>query len=649
MKKNLSVLIALCVSILCSAQNFTIPKADLRIGKEEPVPSIVSGQVIYAGEDVKTNIKSSMDIPEELANGVVIIRYRIDYYYKNKIHSSDYQLLYSNIIPDAKFTQASIQNPISIEANEILGIGNDTVSVVIRIGNLDPHLVLCAQHLPLQVSSYWYYGVESLTPTVAKYLTFRPVLSKRDTIVFPDGISQSLEEIVTKTNSSGADTFPAVPIKIKTVMNAYPAQKHQITDASEKIIHNQYFNNLNLEALVEFDGLKIHIYFPENFAQYFSKEYKLGDPIWFYGNIVYVMNNELHMYGRDFVLEDPDETVIQRQNLIIQMNRQAQNLPAAQKGEKEEDSFVDVTQTIPKGGYATYQRFFVKDEVTGKFNENKANIEENYFDKNGNKVARMMWYDETDMIRNTQTFKYDTKGRLVEACFYDSKMFKEDGKWKVDPKRSRIFNKHTTVYTDTKDGTDAVTTALRYSYVPTTEHPDYVKHEKYNAAGKLIRSETKYGHNETSVSLYEYDNFGNILYQKDNTDKEFEYKFEYVYDGEKVIKGIGKNLLEGEVFEWTCEYDAKGNVIQKTYPNLVYNYRYNKNGKLSEMTCKDKDGNVKEHKIYRYDKKTGIPVLEIEDADYGTFKICRFWYIEFSKSNWKDDLDPWLLAKELDE
>lgn len=648
MKKILSVLIALFVSILCSAQNFTIPKAARSIGKGDLVPSLVSGQVIYATGDAKANTGSSMHIPAELANGVVIVRYRVDYYYKNKIHSMYYQLLYSNIIPDLKFNQASMENPVPVEANEKLGIGNDTVFVVIRVADLDPHLVLCAQRLPLQIGPYWYYGEESLLAGTAKYLTFRPLLSKHDTIVFPDGILQSLEEIVTKTNSSGADTFPTVPIKIKTVMNAYPIQKHPIIDASEKIIQNQYLNNLNLEALVEFDGLKIHIYFPENFAQYFSTEYKLGGPIWFYGNIVYVMNNELHMYGRDFVLEDPDEIVIQRQNLIIQMSRQTENLQAAQKGEKE-DSFVDVTQTIPKGGYATYKRFFIKDDATGKFNEDTANIEENHFDKNGNRVARMMWYDKTGMVRNTQTFKYDKKGRLVEICFYDSKMFKEDGRWKVDPKRSRIFNKDTTVYTDTKDGTDAVTTAVRYSYAPTTEHPDYIKHEKYNKAGKPIRSETIYEQDAAPASLCEYDKFGNILYKKDNTDKDFEYKFGYVYAGEKIIKGIGKNLLEGEVFEWTCEYDKKGNVIQKTYPNLVYNYRYNKSGKLIEMTCKDKYGNVKDRKIYRYDKKTGIQVVEIEDTDYDTFKICRFWYVEFSKNNWKDDLDPWLLAKELTE
>ena len=98
MKKILSVLIALFVSILCSAQNFTIPKAALSIGKGDLVPSLVSGQVIYATGDAKANTGSSMHIPAELANGVVIVRYRVDYVSYKKLTQPTKRELYISVV-----------------------------------------------------------------------------------------------------------------------------------------------------------------------------------------------------------------------------------------------------------------------------------------------------------------------------------------------------------------------------------------------------------------------------------------------------------------------------------------------------------------------------------------------------------------------
>lgn len=649
-------LFGLLFAFAAFSQNYNIPKIGLDLSKGQTVPSIVDGQVIYAQESAKKVKKSKMDIPEELSNGVVIVSYQDNYFYQGRKRTITCQLVYSNIKPDASLKKASEKSPISVAQDSTLGVATGEVTIVIRIRDLDPYLAFCAKNLPLEVGSFWYFGLESLMPDGDKYLIYQPIESKETEITFPDGLSESLEHLITARDPQVFSSFPPMPVRFKAVMNSYPVNRHNPENAGERNIFSQYQSNMQLEATADFEGFKLHFYFSQIFADYFKEEYKLGDEIWLYGNILYVLNGELYLYGWDFTLSDPEEHVTERQNQIIMLNRQGPSIKNKEVENKAVDTsagdYVDMTQEIPKGGYATYLRFFILDSKTGEFKENTGNIEIKYFDKNGKLTARMLWYDNTDLVRNTTTYKYDKQGRLIERCNYDSDMFqKPEGGWTVDPARSRIFIKDVTEYTKTSDGGyEAITQSYRYSYKPRVEHPDDKVYEKYNKQGILIKRQNISAEDSDLADITEYDEHGNIIYSKYDIEKPYEDSYEYVYDGDKIIKGILTEHLTGKVTEWTCEYDEKGLLTKKIFPTYFYEYRYNSDGKCVEEKRTNTDtGFVPYLKVYRYDKKTGIMIFEFEDSDYSGYKSTRYWYTELSKETWHENLDPYKLMEELPE
>ncbi|GEM_PF-6795750 len=634
------------------AQNYQIPKIPLGVSKNESVPSVVEGKVIYAQTDTKKALKSSMDLPEELADGVVVISFESEYYYLGQKRKAVYQMVYSNIKPDKKFLKASEKKPVDVKEKEILGTAAGDVTLVIRCRNLDEHLSLSAKSLPIQYNSFWYFGLESMMPNVMKFLLFQPIESKTTSIPVPGGDSESLESIASAASKTFI-SYPAMPVKIKTVMKSQPVPMHKAQSFEEQTVYQQKLSGMTIEGTVQFDGVTMHFFFPEQFEGYFREEYKSGDPIWLFGYILYAFNGEVYLFGRDFSLNDPDEKVNATQNYIITMNRQLRNQRnselKAQGVDPEAGDYVDMTQKIPSGGYATYERFFVKDGQTGKFKENTANTAVNYFDKKGRLVAHMYYYDNSDMIRHTTTYKYDSRDRPIEVCHYDSKMYQDNG-WKVDPKRSRLFIKDVTVYKDTKNGTDAVTTKYRYSYSPRVEHPDGQTIKKFNSKGVLVRIENISEESPDSIDITEYDDFGNVTYVKYTVEKPTEMSYEYVYDGDKIIQGTANDLMKGEVIKWTCEYDENGLLTKKIYPDYTYTYRYNNDGKLVEsISTNTKTGVTWHREVFRYDKKTGIMLLHIEESDYGSWSMTRFWYTELEKDGWEKELDPYRLAEELPE
>ena len=647
------IFIFLFSTLTVFAQVLSIPKVPLGVQKNEQVPSILDGQVIYAQENSKKAVKSSYDIPEELSNGVIIIKYNTEYYYLGQKRNVIYQMVYSNVKPDKKLLKATDKKPIDVKEEDILGVATDNVTVVIRCIDIDEHLSMIARSTPVQSGAYWYYGLESFMPNIMKYLLFQPLESKQTEIPIENGKSQSLASMISSTDPKSIVTYPAMPIKIKTTMKSLPGQRRKAETFAEQMIYQKDLPDMTVDATAVFDGVTMHFIFPENFNDYFKKEYTPGNDIWLYGYILYTYKGEVVLYGRDFSLKDPDQDVNQKVNNIVMVNRTARtqsNQKLKNQGvDPEAGDYVDMTQKIPSGGYATYERFFVVDEDTGKSRENTANTAINYYDKKGLLVARMFYYDNSDMIRNTTTYKYDSKGRQIEVCHYDSKMYQDNG-WKVDPKRSRLFNKDVTVYKDTKDGTEAVTTKYRYSYLPRVEHPDGKTLKKFNSKGVLIRIENISEESPDSIDITEYDDFGNVTYVKYTVEKPTEMSYEYVYDGDKIIQGTANDLMKGEVTKWTCEYDEKGRLIKKVYPKYLYEYRYNKDGKLIESKSTNTEtGVVWQKESYRYDKKTGITLLHIEESDYGSWSMTRFWYTELKKDGWEKDLDPWKLLEELPE
>jgi YD repeat-containing protein len=250
------------------------------------------------------------------------------------------------------------------------------------------------------------------------------------------------------------------------------------------------------------------------------------------------------------------------------------------------------------------------------------------------------------------TLKRTTLQRALAGAGYSTAMMKmyQDNGWKVDPKRSRLFNKDVTVYKDTKNGTDAVTTKYRYSYSPRVEHPDGQTIKKFNSKGVLVRIENISEESPDSIDITEYDDFGNVTYVKYTVEKPTEMSYEYVYDGDKIIQGTANDLMKGEVTKWTCEYDEKGLLTKKIYPDYTYTYRYNNDGKLVEsISTNTKTGVTWHREVFRYDKKTGIMLLHIEESDYGSWSMTRFWYTELEKDGWEKELDPYRLAEELPE
>lgn len=647
------IFVFLFSAVTVFAQTYSIPKVQLGLQKNENVPSILDGQVIYAQENSKKAVKSSYDIPEELSNGVVIIKYNTEYYYLGQKRTATYQMVYSNVKPDKKFTKATDKKPIDVNEGDILGVATDNVTVVIRCLDIDEHLSLISKSLPLQSGAYWYFGLESFMPNVMKYLLFQPLESRKTEIQIEKEKTQSLESIISSGDPKTVVSYPAMPVKIKTTMKSLPGERHKAETFAEQMIFQQDLPDMTLEATALFDGVTMHFIFPENFDAYFKNEYKIGDDIWLYGYILYSYKGEIFLYGRDFSLNDPDENVNKIQNNIIMLNRQIRNQNnqklKAQGVDLEAGDYVDMTQKIPSGGYATYERFFVVDEDTGIARENFSNIEVHYYDKKGLLVARMLYYDDSKMVRNTTTYKYDKKDRVIEVCRYDSKMYQDNG-WKVDPKQSRIFNKDVTVYKDTKNGTEAVTTKYRYSYFPRVEHPDGMTIKKFNSKGVLTRIENISEESPDSIDITEYDDFGNITYVKYTVEKPTETSYEYVYDGDKIIQGTANDLMKGEVTKWTCEYDENGRLIKEVYPKYLYEYRYNKDGKLIESKSTNTEtGVVWQKDTYRYDKKTGIMLLHIEESKYPSWSMTRFWYTELKKDGWEKEIDPWKLLEELPE
>ena len=648
-----AIFIFLFSALTVFAQVLSIPKVPLALQKNNPVPSILDGQVIYAQENSKKAMKSSFDIPEELSNGVMIIKYNTEYYYLGQKRNVIYQMVYSNVKPDKKFLKASDKKPVDVKESDILGVATGDVTVVIRCIDIDEHLSMIARSTPVQSGAYWYFGLESFMPNVMKFLLFQPLESKKTEISIEAGKSQSLASMVSSADPKSVVTYPAMPIKIKTRLKSIPGQRHKAETFAEQMIYQKELADMTIEATTVFDGLTMHFLYPENFAAYFKDEYKTGNDIWIYGNILYIYKGEIFLYGRDFSLKDPDQDVNQKVNNIVMINRSARtqsNQKLKNQGvDPEAGDYVDMTQKIPSGGYATYERFFVVDKDTGIARENTGNTEVHYYDKKGRLVARLLYYDNSDMVRNTTTFKYDSKDRLIEQCHYDSKMYQDNG-WKVDPARSRLFNKDVTVYKDTKDGMIAETTSFRYSYLPRVEHPDGQLIKKYNKNGTLIRIERRNEGEAEPETITEYDDHGNKTYDLNNGEKPYEHSYENVYDGDKLVRGTQKDLKTGEETNWTCEYDEKGRLIKKVYPKYLYEYRYNKDGKLIESKSTNTEtGVVWQKESYRYDKKTGIMILHIEESDYGSWSMTRFWYTELKKDGWEKDLDPWKLLEELPE
>jgi hypothetical protein len=302
-KKTFFLFVTICSLSITSvfAQSKPIPCARITGNKGQELNALVDGNVIYSESNTKKIEKSKMEIPEGFRNGTLLLEYEEKYYLDGQEVCKKFQLLYSGFTPDDSFKKASEKKSIGVKGGTKIGIAGDAILLTIRTKELDPHLLICSGSEPVYYGSYWYYGLESFMNSTPKFLTFKQLSSSEDSITVTAESTLTLKEI------AGFQTFmyfPAPEIAFKAKMNTFPFPKHELTSQAEKVVHQNLLEDETLELIVEFDGIKIHLYFPEQFDDYFRKEVKWGEDVYFYGNIVYSEAGEVHVYGRDFMTKD---------------------------------------------------------------------------------------------------------------------------------------------------------------------------------------------------------------------------------------------------------------------------------------------------------------------------------------------------------
>lgn len=284
-----------------------------------------SGLLIYARDDSDVT-EQVFNLPPELSNGTVIIACSDDYYFMGKKRTVEYELIYFNLYPEKKFADAIPERPIPVEEGEVIGVCYADTGVIIRCNRPDEHLVECARNIPKLVDNNWYFGVESLSSSIAKHLWFKPVTSRTDEITFrSDGLSETLEQITFQSDDVEVPSiYPDEGVRIVTQLSAYPELNTDIRNMSELMVRNQNFyvngEMMNLDMKIDFDGLTWHIMFPNYFIDYLTDEYTLGDDIYLFANICYSLDGELWLYGRDFQTRDVEEVVGLKMKDFIKAN-----------------------------------------------------------------------------------------------------------------------------------------------------------------------------------------------------------------------------------------------------------------------------------------------------------------------------------------
>jgi len=149
-------------------------------------------------------------------------------------------------------------------------------------------------------------------------------------------------------------------------------------------------------------------------------------------------------------------------------------------------------------------------------------------------------------------------------------------------------------------------------------------------------------------TIEEYDEKGNMTYEKGFGEEKYENKYEYTYSNDKILTKKSIDLVSGSVIVTNYEYDAADQLINCKNENLTITYKYNSNGKLIERCRLDKDGKLVSRNTMRYDDKTGILIFNYEE-NFGSYSSKRFWYYEFSKDNWDMKITPEKLLEVLPE
>lgn len=257
------------------------------------------------GEIIKTYAKGKIlkkfdKVPSEFPHAVVF-ECEEEYYLNKEVRTSVYQLVYSGVKKNNKVSEV-------LDLNAEFGTAADKeLKLICRSKNLDEYLISCSTALPVEYNGYYYFLPGMLLNTTMKYLDFMDIHEYDFKELYDHTVIESDEEGWTPGAS-----FVRWNVYLSAPLENYPL-----------VLSNpEYYANVQLESYldIEYEGVKIKMYFQPGFKQFLEDECKIGDTVYYYLLIdtVDFFSKSYTAYVRDFSVISPDEIIEGRLNIIKQ-------------------------------------------------------------------------------------------------------------------------------------------------------------------------------------------------------------------------------------------------------------------------------------------------------------------------------------------
>ena len=308
MRRQIISLILLCLTLQLYGVSRTNGGMRLNIGDQ--VKSPVTGTIYQIGNE---------NLPPEFDNNTIIITFPNTYYYDGQKQIVEYQLIISGVKVFDSYKNAGNRQ---IKEEDVIGTATASpVTLNIRCKDFDPYLIDVSAVPPELELGWYYFGIDMFLPTSSKLLDFQPIFSKTDEIDFwdyPDTLENLYTQAVerdTEDRQVHFSSFPMFQICLSTELSTYPQTADFFTGSPSPavgLIVKKYFSNCPYMIQHNFDGIPLRLYFQNGFDQYLKEEYTIGNKIYLYTSVIFVLNGEFYCYVRDFTLETPKDTVLEK-------------------------------------------------------------------------------------------------------------------------------------------------------------------------------------------------------------------------------------------------------------------------------------------------------------------------------------------------
>ncbi len=296
--------------------NRTMGQLNVTVGDTVKLP--LAGRLVQIGND---------GLPPSFGPDTLVFNVTHQYWLDGGAQAfGNYQLIMSGVQPDSELQ--SVSSSTLINQGTVIGIATESpVQVNLRCRTIDLFLCDAAQNIPELVNGWYYFGVGMLMSGSPKFLNYQPVTSAADEIQFYDypesldAMSQQCRSRYEEKNQGDVvSRYPDFQICLETTLDRYPSTDLRLSTAispSERLILTRTYSGCPYYLSIDFDGIPVQLFFQQGFDQYLAEEYTLGDPIWLYLQVNEFINGELIGYVRDFTLNSPMETVLQRQERLL--------------------------------------------------------------------------------------------------------------------------------------------------------------------------------------------------------------------------------------------------------------------------------------------------------------------------------------------